>query len=823
MVFVCEVTNMIGGYARLSRDEDGQDYSSIENQIFILEEAAKINGHHIDKWYIDDGISGYVFNRPAFNELRVDLEHDLDILYVKDFSRIGRHNARVLLFIEEFEYTSKRLIAVNENYDSIRPEDDETVGIKTWMNERYVKDTSKKIRKVLEFKQRNNTLPYRKHWGYDLIDEFTIKVNNEDKKILDYIARLYVEGSGYRKIAHRLEDEGYKTPSEILHERDVIAGVKKPYRITATTWSAGMVKEILCDDFFAGIRRTHKRHKNLIHGPDLRVPMDEQYIFEDDHEPIWDMDTWNLIQAIKAKRNKFSYRGSTEAWKQDIKKTLFPGILYCSECGHSMSPIVRKRKNGTFRKYYICSQYNTKGTRYCAKSHLIEENTLLESIYTTINVAMEFVSNALENVNLSELETGRITLEKTTADILKRLDCEKKKLEILINQKISDMMITQTTNRSMVSQAYDNLQKQVLDNIQNLEDELSKLDETDISQDSFTATMKNAKQFLEYLLSKRLLEPVDFVTLFERIEINENGLPYITFRNGLSEAISYDFETALNMKENELISQILQWFIEDGRGYTSFKFLKKRLDANGTHRTRKAIETYLAIFERMGIIQYNLDDKLRPYLINKEKLLQVSECYMDISHSDGMPQMVFEYVLKRNGMDPTKDLSINQSIDFGSTAAAFSGGQGDYTVEFEPSATALELAGEGYVVASLGVDSGYVPYTSYCVTKEYLEENEEIVQKFTNALQKGMEYVNTHTPEEIAKVIAPQFKETDIKTIEIIVKRYHEQDSWKEDLIFEEESFDLLQNILEDAGELDTRTPYNKLVDTSIAKKAAKK
>ncbi len=189
----------------------------------------------------------------------------------------------------------------------------------------------------------------------------------------------------------------------------------------------------------------------------------------------------------------------------------------------------------------------------------------------------------------------------------------------------------------------------------------------------------------------------------------------------------------------------------------------------------------------------------------------------------GMPQMVFEYVLKRNGMDPAKDLSINQSIDFGSTAAAFSGGEGDYTVEFEPSATELELAGEGYVVASLGIDSGYVPYTSYCVTKEYLQENEEIVQKFTNALQKGMEYVNTHTPEEIAKVIAPQFKETDIETIELIVKRYHEQDSWKENLIFEEESFDLLQNILEDAGELKERTPYDKLVDTSIAKKATKK
>lgn len=188
----------------------------------------------------------------------------------------------------------------------------------------------------------------------------------------------------------------------------------------------------------------------------------------------------------------------------------------------------------------------------------------------------------------------------------------------------------------------------------------------------------------------------------------------------------------------------------------------------------------------------------------------------------GMPQMVFEYVLKMNGIDPAKDVNINQSIDFGSTAAAFSGGQGEFTVEFEPSATSLELAGEGYVVASLGVDSGYVPYTSYCVTKEYLEENGEIIQKFTNALQKGMEYVNTHTPEEIAKVIAPQFEETDIETIEIIVKRYHEQGSWKNDLIFEEESFDLLQNILEDAGELEERTPYKELVNNEFAKKAAK-
>ena len=170
----------------------------------------------------------------------------------------------------------------------------------------------------------------------------------------------------------------------------------------------------------------------------------------------------------------------------------------------------------------------------------------------------------------------------------------------------------------------------------------------------------------------------------------------------------------------------------------------------------------------------------------------------------GMPEMVFEYVLAQKGIDK-KDVNINQSIDFGSTAAAFSGGQGDYTIEFEPSATLLEQKGDGYVVASVGTESGYVPYTSYSVK------------------QKGMDFVQTHTPEEIAEVIAPQFAETELETITAIVRRYYEQDTWKENLIFEEESFDLLQEILEQAGELEKKAPYKTLVTTKYAEEAAAK
>lgn len=187
----------------------------------------------------------------------------------------------------------------------------------------------------------------------------------------------------------------------------------------------------------------------------------------------------------------------------------------------------------------------------------------------------------------------------------------------------------------------------------------------------------------------------------------------------------------------------------------------------------------------------------------------------------GMPEMVFEYILKQNGIDPAKDLTIDQGIDYGSTAAAFSGNQGDFTVEFEPSATSLEMEGKGYVVASLGTDSGYVPYTAFSAKQSYIEKHPDIIQGFTNALQKGMNYVQSHTPEEISKVIEPQFKETDSDTITTIVTRYYDQDTWADNLIFSKESFDLLQDILEDAGELDKRAPYEDLVNTEFAKKAA--
>ena len=183
----------------------------------------------------------------------------------------------------------------------------------------------------------------------------------------------------------------------------------------------------------------------------------------------------------------------------------------------------------------------------------------------------------------------------------------------------------------------------------------------------------------------------------------------------------------------------------------------------------------------------------------------------------GMPEMIFEYILKKNNVN-LKDVNIIQNIDFGSTAPAFSSGTGDYTIEFEPFATSLENNKKGFVTASLGVDSGYVPYTAYCALQTYMDKNEDTLSHFTTAIQKGLDYVQTHTAEEIATVIKPQFPETDLDTLIQIVSRYQSQNTWKTTTRFEKESYELLINILKEAGQLKNEAPYSKLVTTKYSK-----
>jgi NitT/TauT family transport system substrate-binding protein len=189
----------------------------------------------------------------------------------------------------------------------------------------------------------------------------------------------------------------------------------------------------------------------------------------------------------------------------------------------------------------------------------------------------------------------------------------------------------------------------------------------------------------------------------------------------------------------------------------------------------------------------------------------------------GMPELVLEYVIRENGMQKGKDVEIINNIDFSSTAGAFTGNVGDYTVEFEPVASTLQENGTGHIVASLGEASGYIPYTVYMASDAFLQENPDAIEAFTRAVYRGQQWVADHSAAEIAEVIQPQFAESDIDTLTSIIDRYKSQDTWKEDPCISEEGFTLMQDIMEQGGELSSPVPFDKLVDSSFAEKIVSK
>ncbi|PAE19385.1 ABC transporter substrate-binding protein [Robertmurraya siralis] len=183
----------------------------------------------------------------------------------------------------------------------------------------------------------------------------------------------------------------------------------------------------------------------------------------------------------------------------------------------------------------------------------------------------------------------------------------------------------------------------------------------------------------------------------------------------------------------------------------------------------------------------------------------------------GMPQMVGEFVLKKHDIDPHADLELIQNIDFANISSAFASGTGDFVQLFEPQASVFEQEGRGYIVASFGEESGHVPYTSYMAKQSYIEENKELVEKFTRAIYKAQKWVEENSPQEVAEVIQPHFADTDLDIIEMVVERYMGQDSFAVDPVLDEDEWNNLQNIMDEAGELPERIDYSSLVNTDIA------
>lgn len=186
----------------------------------------------------------------------------------------------------------------------------------------------------------------------------------------------------------------------------------------------------------------------------------------------------------------------------------------------------------------------------------------------------------------------------------------------------------------------------------------------------------------------------------------------------------------------------------------------------------------------------------------------------------GVPYMTFEYVLRKNGLNPSTDLVLDDSIKFDLMAGAFSSGSADYVTLFEPTASATEEQGKGYIVASVGEASGEIPYTAYFAKKSYIANNEDTIQKFTNAIYKGQKWVKEHSSKEIAEAIKSFFPSTDVDQLATAVQSYMDIDAWNETPVLKKEAFDRLQEVMTQAGELQQSAPYDKIVNNKYTEQA---
>lgn len=186
----------------------------------------------------------------------------------------------------------------------------------------------------------------------------------------------------------------------------------------------------------------------------------------------------------------------------------------------------------------------------------------------------------------------------------------------------------------------------------------------------------------------------------------------------------------------------------------------------------------------------------------------------------GVPYMTFEHVLKSKGLVPGVNLTFDDSIQFAQMVGSFTSGYADYVTIFEPTASMVEAEGKGYILASIGQESGEIPYTAYFANKSYIEKNPELIQKFVNAIYKAQIWVDQNSAEAIAEVIAPSFPDTDIKLLVSSIERYKGIEAYAKTPVLKEAAFDKLQAVMSEAGELKQKAPYDKVINNTFGQKA---
>ncbi len=473
----------IGIYVRESRDDNEENYETIETQRDLLISYVKNNKlGSIEKIYIDDNVSGSVFERKGIESLKADvIDGKINLLLLKDLSRLGRNNAKTLLFLDFLEEKAVRVITFDGRYDSIK--DNDTVGIDTWYNERYIRDISRKIRTNLRYKIQKGEYIGHAPFGYEKSphEKNKLIIKNDEATVVKKIYKLYREGYGYSYIADRLNALKISSPSK-------------------GQWNPVGVRRVLCSRVYVGDTVQGVSEKVSFKSKKTRrLPKDVWVITEETHEAIIDRQEFEEVQKIRENKNMHlgTHKGIIH---------LFRGLLFCGRCKSPM--FARKRKERPTG--YICSNYARNGKSYCA-SHHVNERLVKDIVICDLNNLLNESKN--EEKILRILKKSMRAQDNTAAlDRLgKQLEAKLRQQEVLyqdrLDGKISENLFTR------MNQQFEN-------RIYSLNKELDGIKSSDIKHQDNDEILKQIKRSIKegYLTNEMIRIIISRIVVFDPMD-----------------------------------------------------------------------------------------------------------------------------------------------------------------------------------------------------------------------------------------------------------------------------------------------------------------
>ena len=512
-------TYSICGYTRISVDlEEGRDNTSIENQKAIIEEFVrqKFPGSSLDL-YVDRDRSGYTFEqREDYQKMRkLMLKNQYDILIVKDLSRFSRRNSYGLVELETLRDAGIRIISIGDNIDYPTNEDWMRIQIYFFMNEMPVTDTSKKVKSVINRRQKDGKWICAVPYGYRLLSgkSGAFEVDEPAAEVVRKIFELYNDGWGYKRISNWLTDEGIPTPRmrENAYRQSRGEDVKREAK---TAWSIVSVQGILDNDFYIGTLRQRKHTRKKINGKDVKLDELDQIVFENHHTPIVDMQTFALTRQIRHDRKEQNYNGG--------RKYINPysGLLRCGDCGAPMFSLSRPDLPGT----YVCGSYHRRGLKGC-NAHYTKIACLDAAVKHAIRQVRDNADGMIEHLQKAILdEEKRLTQVPTASDSLEeQLGNLTAELKAVKSQKLRDC-VRHPENREVIEETYDSLEADLTSQIESTKNQLRLCIDAKQTLKQITNTARTVIEVFDRILAAEHLSHKDLTFVVERITVYSDSI-----------------------------------------------------------------------------------------------------------------------------------------------------------------------------------------------------------------------------------------------------------------------------------------------------------